>query len=105
MEDEDLRAYIFMTMVVLALLIDKAREADPEFDTFAKRQFDILLGLILNEQGVPGKIERKARELFLGLLKTSWGDLVMDPDTRSLLKREDKPLTWRRRFFGWLERG
>jgi hypothetical protein len=105
MEDEDLRAYIFMTMVVLSLLIDKAREADPEFDTFAKRQFDILLGLILNEQRAPGNIERKARELFLGLLKTSWGDLVMDPGTRSLLKREAKPLTWRRRFLAWLERG
>jgi len=105
MEDEDLRAYIFMSTVVLALLIDKAREADPEFDTFAKRQFDFLLGLLLNDQSAPGNIERKARELFLGVLKTSWGDLVIDPGTRSLLKREGRPLTWRRRVLDWLERG
>ena len=105
MKEEDLRAHIFMVIVVLALLIDKARETDPDFDTFAKRQFDILLGLILQGQGVPGNIESKARETFLGLLKTSWGDLNIDPGTRSLLRREDRPLTWRRRFLDWLQRG
>ena len=105
MNDEDLRAHIFMVTVVLALLIDKARQTDPDFDSFAKRQFDILLGIILKGRGAPGNVERKARENFLGLLKTSWGELNIDPGTRSLLQREDRPLTWRRRFLDWLERG
>ena len=105
MTDEDLRAQIFMMSAVLILLLDKAREMDPNFDDFARRQFDILLGMLLKERGSPGEIERKAREHFLGLLRAAWGDLRIDPDTRSLLNGQPKRLTWRRRLLVWLERG
>lgn len=105
MTDEDLRAHLFMIVAVLALLIDKAREVDPTFDDFARRQFDILLGMILEQQGSPGEIERKARENFLRLLRAAWGDLVIDPVTRSQLEKSVERKSWKRRLFEWLERG
>lgn len=105
MTDEDLRAHIFMITAVLALLLDKVRERDPQFDDFAGKQFDILLGMLLKEQGSPGEVEHKARDNFLSLLRAAWGDLVIDPATRSQLKQPSHPKSWKRRLFEWLERG
>jgi len=106
MNDTDLRANLLMFEAVLILLIDRARAADPDFDDFAQRHFDILLGMFLEEtQGNPGEVERKAREYFLALLRTSWGDLRIDPAYRPKPQSPPKPLTWRRRFLNWLERG
>jgi hypothetical protein len=103
-DKDDLGARLFMITATLALLIDKARGADPNFDEFARRQFDILLGMILQTKGAPGTIELQAREHFLGLLRTSWGDMVTDPSFRRP-SQSINHLTLRRRFFNWLERG
>jgi hypothetical protein len=92
--------HIFAYGVLLGLLVEKVKESDPAFEDFARRSFDTHLGRHFAKVGKASQMEIEAREMFNAIISTPQGTMP-----RSMQKEAEKPLTWKRRIFNWLERG
>lgn len=81
------------------MLVSNAKMEDPKFGEQARRTMDEFLGSHIKDPNEPPNQDYVAvRERFLALLSTR-DDIFIDEFTG------EKPMTWKRRLFLWLERG
>ena len=92
--------HIFAYGVMLSLLVEKVKESDPSFEDRSRHSFDSYLGQYFEKVGKVFPMEVAAREMFNAIISTSIG---VTPQTGRI--DIERPLTWKRRLFNWLEKG
>ncbi len=100
--DEDDRAQIAAIQFVVAALVVYAKKSHPDFEDFARRHMDTVLGLRLARQGSPTELERKIREVYMDLIELKDDSVVAQ--TLPSTEKATKP-TLRKRFLNWLQHG
>ena len=97
MVEEGIYGHVFAYGVLLAALVRKVKESDPTFEDLTRKGFDTHLGEYFSKVGKAHPMEIAAREMF---------ETIISRATSQLPPMEiEKPLTWKRRLFYWLERG
>jgi hypothetical protein len=99
MVEEGIYGHVFAHGALLAALVRKVKESDPDFENSARLAFDTHLGEYFAQVGTATPMEVEARKMFNAIISTPIGTPRFPP------MQPAKPLTWKRRLFNWLEHG
>ena len=95
----DQQIEILAHQLVLRMLVSKAKMESARFEEQARRSMDEFLGMHVSDpNGAPDLDYVEVRTRFMGILATR-DDIFIDEFAR------ERPMTWKRRLFLWLERG
>jgi hypothetical protein len=85
--------------LVLRMLVSKEKMENPKFEEQAQKWMDEFLGShVTDANDEPDRDYVEVRARFMSILR-SRDDIFIDEFAG------EKPMTWKRRFFLWLERG